>query len=288
MIFSSKIEQGIAFFGIDEKYKENCLRCGEEINQNPEWSKSFQKVFDFLNFGDVNVLKTVWDLNEMSQLFVEGIPPFVTNLMVVLGYETYQKNMEKAGFNQQQTEVHKQRIKSIFEQDYEIEKYGGIVFTNMSWAYYFIRMRVIEAGRLQYENFDGKCIKLHIPVTVPSGEKFEKSVVLKSLEASKEITEGMFHMKDAPYLCESWLLCRQIMEEGKKNSNLYEFYRLFDVTDGEDCLKDVLHYVFPGDNYDDYHALSENTRLQKMVKEKLLKGISFRLGMGTLVKERLL
>ncbi len=285
MISKSDIDNGLLYFGIDDKYKEQCYECQEAINSNPLWLEAFDRVFEFLNYGDVDSLKTVWDLNDISQLFTEGIPPFATNLMIVLGYKTSRENVEKAQLDEQQIKVHKQRVKSIFEEDFAIEKHGGIRFIMMAWAYYFIRMRIIEVGRLQYENFDGECIKLHIPNDVPSGEKFTIEAILNSLKESKTVTDRLFGLENPKYLCDSWLLSKEVVKELGEQSNIYKFYSLFDVEDGEDCLHDIFDNVFPYDDYDDYNALSEDTSLKKMIKEKILKGVTFRLGKGVLKGE---
>ena len=285
MILKNDIDNGLLYFGIDGKYKEQCYQCCEEINANSLWLDAFKRVFDFLNYGDVDSLKTVWDLNDISQLFTEGIPPFATNLMVVLGYKTLKENIFKAQLDEGQIQIYKQRVKTIFEEDYAINKYGGIKFIMMSWAYYFIRMRIIEIGRLQYENFDGKCIRIHIPDTVPSGEKFDRNAVVNSIKKSEDIVRSLFGLDNPRYECTSWLLSKEVVKELGEQSNIYKFYSLFDVEEGEDCLHDIFDNVFPYDDYDDYNALSEDTSLKKMIKEKILKGVTFRLGKGVLKGE---
>ena len=282
MISKSDIDNGLLYFGIDDKYKEQCYKCQEAINNNPLWLEAFKRVFEFLNYGDVDCLKTVWDLNDISQLFTEGIHPFATNLMVVLGYKTSRENVEKAKLDEIQIQVHKQRVKAIFQSDFAIDKHGGIRFIMMSWAYYFIRMRIIEVGRLQYENFDGQCIRIHIPETVPTGEKFDQNAVLASINESKALVKKLFGLENPRYECTSWLLCKEVVKELGEQSNIYKFYSLFDVEDGDDCLHDIFDNVFPYDDYDDYTALSEDTSLKKMIKEKILKGVTFRLGKGVL------
>ncbi|MBQ3022345.1 MAG: hypothetical protein IJD91_03345 [Clostridia bacterium] len=288
MIKKSDIDSGIKFFNIDNKYKEKCYECADFLNADSRFLKSFQDVYDFLNYGNINNLKKIWEIEDISDLFIKEIPPFATNLMVVLGYEKCRENMDKAQLDTKIADTHIKRIKTIFENDADIALHGGILFTQMSWAYYFIRMRIIEAGRLQYENFDGKLIKIHIPSSVPSGEKLTVEAVRKSYLESKALTENVFGFFDPDYLCESWLLSKQVVSDFDKETNLYKFYSLFDVSEGEDCLKDVLHYVFPGMEKENYKNLPEKTTLQKVVKEKLINGTTFKLGMGKLIKEKII
>ena len=63
---------------------------------------------------------------------------------------------------------------------------------------------------------------------------------------------------------------------------------LFDVIDGEDCIKDILNFVYNIDKCDNYNLLQENTMLQKLIKKKLMNGNKFYLGLGILNNNNLL
>ena len=67
-----------------------------------------------------------------------------------------------------------------------------------------------------------------------------------------------------------------------KNTNISKFYHLFQVIDGEDCIKDILNFVYNVEKCENYKDLPEITTLQRKVKEKLLKNETFYLGIGTL------
>ena len=89
-------------------------------------------------------------------------------------------------------------------------------------------------------------------------------------------------MNSFKYICNSWLLSKQIYEIVDKNSNISKFYELFDVTEGEECVNDILNFVYGIDQCEDYSLLRTNTTLQSNIKIKLLNGRNFYLGIGIL------
>ena len=67
-----------------------------------------------------------------------------------------------------------------------------------------------------------------------------------------------------------------------KSSNISLFHNLFVVEDGENCIDDILNFVYEINECDDYNQLSEKTSLQKKIKERLLKDKKIYLGLGIL------
>lgn len=67
-----------------------------------------------------------------------------------------------------------------------------------------------------------------------------------------------------------------------RNTNISNFYNLFDVVDGDNCINYILNFVYNIDRCDNYHLLQENTILQRKIKQKLINGEVFYLGLGTL------
>ena len=56
----------------------------------------------------------------------------------------------------------------------------------------------------------------------------------------------------------------------------------FNVEDGENCINDILNFVYEIEKCDDFSLLPEHTKLQKIIKEQLLNGKEFYLGLGVL------
>ena len=148
----------------------------------------------------------------------------------------------------------------------------------MLWAIYFIKIKIVEIGSLQFEYDSNSVVKIHIP-------KNTNLNIFKVKESLKKATIEMkkiYSIKNFKYICNSWLLSKQIYEIIDRNSNISKFYDLFDVTEGEECINDILNLVYGMDQCEDYSLLSENTTLQKKIKMQLLNENKFYLGMGVL------
>ena len=195
--------------------------------------------------------------------------------------------MKKYNFDTNQVQAHKKRVKECFESDLINRGYPSVRISQMLWAIYFIRIKIIEIGRLQYEYFstidNTDIVKIHIP----KNGKLNIDLVKESILDSKEILESIYKIKNIKYVCNSWLLSNEIYANVSKNSNISKFHDLFDVEDGDDCVSDILNFVWQIKTCDNYATLQENTTLQKIIKNSLLNGEMFHLGMGTLKLERI-
>ena len=78
------------------------------------------------------------------------------------------------------------------------------------------------------------------------------------------------------------MLSKELQELIPKEFNISKFYNLFDVKAGENCIDDILNFVYNTQTCDDYNKLGENTALQKIIKKALLEGKVFRSGIGAL------
>jgi len=284
MINKMEIDKGFNYYNINPKYKNRCYACAEAINKNIDCLNSFNKIFNLLNYENFNDIKTYWNIKNIDEMFCKNIDSFVTNLLIVLSYKTHESNIKRNKLNYDQILIHKKRVKECFENDLEKRKYDNIRISQMLWAIYFIRVRLIEVGRLQYGYFEdeGKCfIKIHIP----SGEKLDYDKVIDSIDKSEEELKKVYHIKDINYVCQSWLLSNQLNAIIEPNTNIYKFYRLFYVEDGEDCTFDILNFVFSLNECENYNDLPENTILQKIIKQQLINGEKFKLGIGILSKK---
>ena len=131
---------------------------------------------------------------------------------------------------------------------------------------------------MQYEYEDKKNIKIHIP------KKTNLSItkVKESISMSKIEIKNAFKITNYSYKCNSWLLSNKLNEIINKDTNISKFYNLFDVIDGENCIKDILDFVYGLEKCNNYNELQENTTLQKQIKIALLNNENFYLGLGML------
>lgn len=90
-----------------------------------------------------------------------------------------------------------------------------------------------------------------------------------------------FKVEKPQYVCDSWLLSPEIHQLVSKDSNIYQFYELFDVSKGYDCIRDIFDFVYRTKECD-YRELAEETSLQRVIKEYLLDGNCIHLGCGIL------
>lgn len=282
MIDKNMIDEAFRFYNIDESYKEKCYKCAEEINENECYKKVFNKVYETLYYSEFFEIKELWNIKDINELFINNINPFVTNLMIILGYKFHKNNMDKYKLDIEQINIHKKRVKECFENDLIYRQYDGIRISQMLWATYFIRTKIIEIGLLQYEYENTENNISIIKIHIPKGNKLDFGQVKESIERSKIELKNIFNLKELKYICNSWLLSNQIYNLIDKNSNIAHFHILFNVKNGEDCIDDILNFVYEVNKYDNYRQLPEKTSLQKIIKDELINNKKFYLGLGTL------
>ncbi len=278
MININVINESFEFYNINEKYKNRCYEALKAINSNERFIESFEKIYKILYIEDFKKVKELWKINDIDILFSNSINPFVTNLMILSGYEIHKRNMEKYKLDIHQINIQKRRVKECFENDLTDRGYNAVRISQMLWSAYFIRGKIIEVGSLQFEYEDDSTIKIHIP----KNTDFDILKVKESIEASKTELKKIYAMDSYEYICDSWILSNQLHSIIDKNTNISKFYDLFEVTDGENCLEDILNFVFNIKKCDNYSNLDEKTSLQRIIKKELLNNSIFCLGMGIL------
>lgn len=262
-------------------YALKCYQCLEMIKNNMVLFQKFRNLYDLLFVDKNNKIHELWNLKSLDELLDVSVPPYVTNLLLLSGYKTHKENFLKFQLDDQQIRIHKLRVQECLIKDIKFRHYDGIRLSQMLWGAYFINLRLIEIGRLQYENCNS-FIKIHIP----PGSKLAMDKVKNSLNESKIWIEKYFHQKNCPYYCNSWLLSKELHSIVNKKSNIYKFYELFEVESGENCINDILHFVYDLLEIKDYRKLQENTFLQRKIKEYLLNVHTIKLGKGELKNEK--
>ena len=272
------IDEALSFYEIDEeKYKQECYRCLKHIKSSDKILKKYYQIYEILYLDKTNRITELWKIKSINELFIEKVHPYITNLLLLNGYKIHKQNIEKLKFDDEEIRIHKLRVREALINDIEIRNYNGIRVSQMVWGTYFINVKLIEIGRLQYEKCENN-IKIHIPAI----GKLDIDKVMESLKKSRLYIEKYFNIKNFNYYCDSWLLSKQIHSIVNKNSNIYKFYELFKTEDGESCMEDILNFVYQLLEIDDYKKLQENTTLQKSIKEYLLKGNDIKIGKGIL------
>ncbi len=286
-INNNLIENSLKFYGINNRdYLDRCKKCINEINQNLEIQLEMYKIYNILYIDNTNKISQLWEIKNIEELFKNKVNPFITNILLLLGYEIHINNMKKYNLDDKQCAIHKKRVRECLTNDIYERKYEGIRISQMLWGTYFINVKLIEVGRLQYAlnkynpitQKEELCIKIHIP----KDKNLDIYEVKKSLNKSKQYIFKYFKLNNPKYYCDSWLLSNQVRSMLDNSSNIAKFHDLFNVVEGKDCINNILNFVFNIDFCNEYKELDEKTSLQKKIKSFLIKGGIIKEGIGTL------
>lgn len=274
------LDDAFRFYDLDEKYKQQANNCFQQVANNERLMNKFIAVYKDLFEDNSGKVRDFWKIKNIEDVFGNDAPAFVTNLMILLGMPFHKAKMQELKFDKKQIGFHKTRIKECFINDLELRGYKGIRISQMLWASYFMNCRIIEVGILQYE-YDSLIdkIKIHIPPL----SKLDFNNVKKSLMDSKAEIRKYFHLMDKQYICNSWLLSKQVGSLLDTESNIRKFQALFKIQEGEECVGDILNHVYKLKSCEDYEQLPEHTSLQRKIKTELKQGRIFKLGCGELI-----
>lgn len=284
LIEKENIEKALIFYNINIKdYKDKCYKCLDDINKNKELKTKLYNVLKLLYGNESEQLELFWKESDLNRFLGESYNKFIHNIILLSGYKIHEKNMSKYNFDKYQVLSHKNRVRECLTNDIYNRKLEEIRLSQLVWGIYFIKIKLIEVGRLQYEycnNKKGKYIKIHIP----KGDKLLYNEVLDSIKNSKKEIKKYFEIENYEYYCESWLLSKEITKLLENNSNIAKFQQLFDITEGKDAIKDILNFVFDLQQIDSYYDLPEGTSLQSKIKDLLINGKEIHIGIGKLKK----
>lgn len=284
LIEKENIEKALIFYNINIKdYKDKCYKCLDDINKNKELKTKLYNVLKLLYGNESEQLELFWKESDLNRFLGESYNKFIHNIILLSGYKIHEKNMSKYNFDTYQVLVHKNRVRECLTNDIYNRKLEEIRLSQLVWGIYFIKIKLIEVGRLQYEycnNKKGKYIKIHIP----KGDKLLYNEVLDSIKNSKKEIKKYFEIENYEYYCESWLLSKEITKLLESNSNIAKFQQLFDITEGKDAIKDILNFVFDLQQIDSYYDLPEGTSLQSKIKDLLINEKEIHIGIGKLKK----
>lgn len=284
LIKKEDLEIALEFYNINiEDYKNKCYKCLDEIDKNSELKNKINYVLKLVYSNESKQLELLWNENDLSKFFGETYNKFIHNIILLSGYKIHEENMNKYNFDKYQVLSHKNRVRECLTNDIYNRKLEEIRLSQLVWGIYFIKIKLIEVGRLQYEycnNKKGKYIKIHIP----KGDKLLYNEVLDSIKNSKKEIKKYFEIENYEYYCESWLLSKEITKLLDSNSNIAKFQQLFDITEGKDAIKDILNFVFDLQQIDSYYDLPEGTSLQSKIKDLLINEKEIHIGIGKLKK----
>ena len=97
MIFEKeKIEEALKYYSIkDNNYKEKCNKCINEITKDEKIYKKANEIYEILYIDKTGKLIELWKEKDINLLFGEKVNPFITNVLLLLGYEYHKENIKK-------------------------------------------------------------------------------------------------------------------------------------------------------------------------------------------------
>ena len=104
----------------------------------------------------------------------------------------------------------------------------------------------------------------------------------KAIQNSRELLKKYYNIENPKYICESWLLSKEISKMLDENSNIKKFQELFEIQSSKNGIDDVLNFVFNLKKCDNYNELPETTGLQKSIKIFLIDNGTIYEGYGEL------
>lgn len=168
--------------------------------------------------------------------------------------------------------------------------YGIPRFPDRPWHRLIFENKIYRLGRLQFELFESPvdaecdgvkikkgetCINVHIPGYAPLCEEDCE----KSYSLAREFFKKYYNIEKCFFFCHSWLLAPWLSEALSEKSGIVRFGGKYKIYDTEEDTTDTILYVFSKkcENPKDY---PEDTTLQKLIKERLLKGLPLQVSKG--------
>ncbi|MBE6730259.1 MAG: hypothetical protein E7564_01060 [Ruminococcaceae bacterium] len=167
------------------------------------------------------------------------------------------------------------------------KRYGEYGFSEAFWVIGFYLSQRFRLGRLQFNfakplPFMPQC-DIVLETHIPQGEPLSYGECVKSFEMAKEFFPKFFPEKNPRYfMCDSWLLCPELVNIAEENSNIVKFMRMwtqfpFPADNSNQAIERVFGFGFKRENLIN---APEKTKLQRNLKNYLLKGGNINMSAG--------
>ena len=110
------------FYNINDKiYEEKCIEVIGIIKENEILRNKFFEIHNILYNHVEDKIAELWNLHDISDLFGTDSVPFVTNILLLLGFENHKENIKKYKLSINQIYIH-----ILFRKDLRNYKYQYI------------------------------------------------------------------------------------------------------------------------------------------------------------------
>ncbi len=290
-------EAVLKYYGItDNDFKKEYFKTIDMINSD-RYLKCLCYLWHYILYIDkTGLYKDVWDWKISNKLFKNAGNYMMPVVVLLSGYDMHIKNMRDRKFDKEQIEEQIRNINECCTADKKRFGIDGIRFTQMVWGSYFMKGKIIQVGRLQYE-YDEEVPKIvkrykngdYVYIHIPRGEKLDIKEVEKSIKNSKEKIKKFYteiDISNLQYYTNTWLLSNELDDILDKDSNIIKFKNKFDIIEQTENINDFLIFAFQEKDPDvDYKNLKENTKLQKGLKQYLISNKQLHIGLGILKEE---
>lgn len=280
----------------DNSFKKEYFKTINMINSD-NYLKTLCYLWHYILYIDkTGLYKDVWNWKVSKELFENEGNYMMPVVALLSGYDVHIENMKKRNFDNEQIEEQIKNINECCTLDRKRFDIDGIRFSQMVWGSYFMKGKIIQVGRLQYEyeeevpdivkrHKEGDCVYIHIP----RGEKLDIKEVEKSIEESREKIKKFYpeiDINNLQYYTNTWLLSNDLDDILDKDSNIIKFKNKFDIIEQTENIDDFLNFVFQEkDSNVEYKNLREDTKLQRELKQYLLSNKQLHIGLGILKEE---
>ncbi len=277
----------------EENFRKQYLETIEMIYQD-EILKTIVYLWHYILYKDETLSHDVWSWKTNTNLYQSHGNYMLPVVAMLSGYSIHKKVIKQRNFSEKQITYQRENIRKTCLNDSKKYHISGIRFSQMIWGSYFMKGRIIQVGRLQYElkatNFKnleqyGKKDRDYVYIHIPEGENLLEDEVAQSLKDAKIYIEKYFpeiNVSKLSFYTQTWLLSEELDDILPNSSNIMKFKKRFHVVEQVENKEDFLNFVFQANMCEpiDYQQLKENTSLQKKLKELLIKGQDLHIGLG--------
>ncbi|MGN0929183.1 MAG: hypothetical protein ACI4N3_00915 [Alphaproteobacteria bacterium] len=266
------IPDALIYYGLDSDVE--FMKLFDDV-----WQRVLQS--DELQYVIYSISNYLFDNDKLPlwHKFERDVIDMLPAVIILSGWKRHIRNMENKKFDINQIEFNKEELKNTLTKGMRVYGKSGMLISQMIWASILLNANLVKLGCLQYETkiADDKhlCDKISIGDTIvaihiPNRALFTSDVVEKSIKMARKY----FGLK-MQFICDSWLLGKQLGNYIKADSNIAGFRRYFRIIKRGNS-ESVYNFLFNNaDDNPNISDLSEETSLQKSVKRAMLSGVHF-------------
>ena len=117
------VTKALEYYKIENiEYKNKCHKCIEDIESIDSLQTKVEEIYQILYKDETFQINNLWKVQSTTELFGKNSNPFITNILVLLGYKIHEANMNLKGYTNSQKLLYKQRVKETLTNDIFIRK----------------------------------------------------------------------------------------------------------------------------------------------------------------------